>query len=66
MNEDDDDDSETDAGSEPIDAEEDEHDWRQIDSAMSYTSNDPSAEQSNEERDVSETQPTSIASSKAG
>ncbi len=66
MNENDDDDSEIDAGSEPIDAEEDEHDWRQIGSAMGYTSDDSSAEQSNEERDVSETQSTSIASSEAG
>jgi len=66
LNEDDDDDSEIDAGSEPIDAEEDEHDWRQIDSAMSYTSDDSSAEQPDEKRDVSETQPTSIASSEAG
>jgi len=66
LNEDDGDDSETDAGSGPIDAEEDEHDWRQIGSAVGYTSDDSSAEQPDEERDVSETQPTSIASSEAG
>ena len=66
MNEDDGDDSETDTGSGLIDAEEDGHDWRQIGSAVGYTSDDPSAEQSDEERDVSETQPTSIASSEAG
>jgi len=66
LNENDGDNSEIDAGSGSIDAEEDGHDWRQIGSAVDYTSDDPSAEQPDEERDMSETQPISIASSEAG
>ena len=65
MNDDDGDDSETDAGS-SSDAEEGSHDRPQIDSAESHTNHHSSAEQPDDERDVSETQPTSIASSETG
>lgn len=63
--ENDDDDSKTDVSSESVDAEEKEHDWWQIDSAMNYMSENSSAEQLNEKRDVSETQSTFITSLKA-
>jgi len=62
VNDDDDDDSEIDADS-SSDAEEESHDRPQIDSAKSHMNHHSSAEQSNDERDVSETQSTSIASS---
>jgi len=65
LNKNDDDNSETNIGSRLIDAKEDRHNWRQIGLTIDYTSDNLNAKQSNKKRDVSKTQSTSIASSKA-
>ncbi len=66
MNGDGGDDGESDAGSGPVHAEEEGHDWRQMDSVVEHRNDDSSTEQLDEERDVPETQPTSVTSSEAG